>query len=134
MYNNVTTFFLQTVQQVVNGIVADICDDEPEYYVKHVKSMWEPSVVVQQVVNGIAVDMVGVFQAESVVVIHSSLDMIAQLGIICCCSCSCYCYCCCIYWCCCCHCWCCFCCCSRYLDGGECQCDPKFFGHDWLTM
>ena len=65
----------------MNRTAADICENEPEYDVKHVKSMWQPSVVVQQVVNGTAVDMVGVFPEGSVVVIHSSLDMIAQLGI-----------------------------------------------------
>ena len=32
--------------------------------------------------NGTAADMVGVFPEGSVVVIHNSLDMIAQLGII----------------------------------------------------
>ena len=129
-------FFWQTIQQIVNGTAADICDNEPEYYIKHVKSMWKPSVVVQQVVNGTAADMVGVFPEGSVVVIQSSLDTIVQLGIIFCCWWSCCCYCCCRYWCwcCCCFCWWCFCCCSKYLDGWEFQCDPKFFEHDCLTM
>ena len=69
--------------------------------------------------NGTAADMVGVFPEGSVVVIHSSLDMIAQLGIflllllsllisllllllI-------------------------------FFNGGECRCDTQFSGHDCST-